>query len=277
MTTTAAADEVSLKQEVEAFWNAASCGEVYMEGPSLRARLDAQASARYALEPFIFDFANFSSGARQRVLEIGVGMGADHLEWAKARPATLIGIDLTQRALNFTKSRFMLHGFEPQVTNADAERLPFRDAEFDVVYSWGVIHHSPDTARIVAEIKRVLRPSGVAKVMIYHSRSIVGYMLWLRYAVLRGRPGTSMKQIYATHLESPGTKAYSIAEARELFGTFSSVKTAVELSAGDLMEGEAGQRHHGFLLRAARRVWPRQMIRKFLRHRGLFLMIEAVK
>ena len=117
-----------------------------------------------------------------------------------------------------------------------------------MVYSWGVVHHSPDTPRAVAEIHRVLRPGGTARVMIYHKWSLVGYMLWARYALLRLRPWTTLAEIYARHLESPGTKAYSIREASRMFSAFSAVHIEVVLTHGDLLESAAGQRHRGTLL-----------------------------
>jgi ubiquinone/menaquinone biosynthesis C-methylase UbiE len=270
------ADE-SLKAEVAAFWEEASCGEVYATGDGLKESLEAQARARYAMEPYIFPFARFKEGAGRDVLEIGVGMGADHLEWAKARPRTLRGVDLTQRAVDFTRARLEMHGFPADVRTADAENLPFEDESFDIVYSWGVLHHSPDTPRAIDEVRRVLRPGGRAAVMVYHRASVVGYLLWTRYALLSGRPATSLDEIYARYLESPGTKAYSREEARQLFARFTDVRTSIELSNGDLLEGEAGQRHQGAALRVARRVWPRWAIQRFGRNRGLFLLIEATR
>lgn len=76
--------------------------------------------------------------------------------------------------------------------------------------------------------------------MIYHTWSMVGLMLWLRYALLRFRPWTTMAEIYARYLESPGTKAYSIAEARKLFAAFGNVKIQTVLTHGDLLESGAG-------------------------------------
>jgi SAM-dependent methyltransferase len=267
----------ALKQAVGDFWEQASCGEVYAQGEDERARFEAHARARYALEPFIFPFARFAEGAGKDVLEIGVGMGADHVEWAKAAPRSLTGIDLTQRAVEHTRRRLALYGLESDVRQGDAENLPFADASFDIVYSWGVLHHSPDTPRAVDEVWRVLRPGGRAAVMVYNRDAIVGRLLWTRYALLKGRPGTSLDEIYATYLESPGTKAYTDEGARRLFAHFSSVRTGIELSSGDLLEGEAGQRHQGAALRLARAVWPRPLIRRFGRRRGLFLLIDAVK
>jgi SAM-dependent methyltransferase len=273
----AGAPPADAKQAVSEFWEQASCGEVYATGADERSAFEAQARARYEMEPYIFPFARFAEAAGRDVLEIGVGLGADHLEWARARPRTLTGIDLTQRAVEHTRRRLGLYGFESRLEAADAERLPFPDASFDLVYSWGVLHHSPDTPRAVSEVRRVLRPGGRAAVMMYHRASLVGALLWTRYALLRGRPGTSLDRIYAAHLESPGTKAYSRAGARALFAGFSQVSTRVELSNGDLLEGAAGQRHQGGALELARRVWPRWLIRRAGRGLGLFLLIEAVR
>ena len=113
------------------------------------------------------------------------------------------------------------------------------------MYSWGVLHHSPDTPRAIAEVHRVLRPGGVARVMIYHYWSITGYMLWLRYGLLRGR---SLRYVYAKYLESPGTKAYTIEEAEHMFRDFKAVFARSQLSFGDLLQGAVGQRHNGRLL-----------------------------
>ncbi len=123
----------------------------------------------------------------------------------------------------------------------------------------------------------MLKPGGTAKVMIYHTYSLVGFMLWVRYALLRLRPFTPLSKIYAKHLESPGTKAYTIAEARELFRGFRQVEIATVLTHGDLLSSPAGQRHQGLLLSAARAVWPRWLIRKLFPKLGLFMLITAVK
>src|SRR5262245_9843745 len=176
------------KARVRDFWNAASCGEIYAEGATRLEQLERQAAARDALEPYIAGFARFGEGRDRDVLEIGVGMGADHLRWAHAAPRRLIGIDLTPRAVEHTAFRLAADGFPPRVLVADSEQLPFADASFDLVYSWGVIHHTPDTVAAVREIHRVLRPGGRARVMIYHARSVTASMLWLRYALARGRP-----------------------------------------------------------------------------------------
>ena len=113
--------------------------------------------------------------------------------------------------------------------------------------------------------------------MIYHKHSLVGYMLWLRYALLVGKPWRSLGDIYASHLESPGTKAYAVEEARGLFKVFSRVRISTVLTHGDLLESDAGQRHRGWLLSMAKRFWPRHLLRRMLPGHGLFMLIEAIK
>ncbi|MDH7514396.1 MAG: class I SAM-dependent methyltransferase [Bacteroidota bacterium] len=272
-----AMDGGGLKRRVRDFWNENPCGVVYAGGESRRAYYDGQARTRYELEPYIRAFARFEEGHDKDVLEVGIGMGADHLEWANARPRSLTGIDLTLMAVEHTKERFELQGFTPCVFVADAEWLPFRDASFDIVYSWGVLHHSPDTAKGVEEVSRVLRPGGRARIMLYHKRSITGLLLWLRYGLMAGRPFRSWSEIYSHHLESPGTKAFTVEEARRMFSRFRHVEISLRLSIGDLLEGAAGQRHGGEFLRLMRGLWPRWLMRRFCRRFGLCMLIEAVK
>jgi ubiquinone/menaquinone biosynthesis C-methylase UbiE len=266
-----------LKESVRNFWNEKACGEVYAAGIDLREQLENQARTRYAIEPELNSFADYRAAGGKDVLEIGVGMGADHLEWAKAHPRSLSGIDLTERAIRFTADRLHLYGLRSNLCLADAENLPFSSASFDIIYAWGVLHHSPDTARAIQEVHRVLRPGGIAKVLIYHSRAIVGYLLWLRYGLFALRPSRTLSDIYAHHLESPGTKAFSIAEGQSLFASFSSVDLRVALGPGDLLEGSVGQRHRGPLLSIAKAVWPRWLIRRTMQGHGGAMLITAVK
>lgn len=268
-------NKVATKEDVGKFWDAASCGEAaYAVGLDDLSRLRAQAKARYSLEPYIFDFARFPDASGKAVLEIGVGMGADHEQWALNKPSRLCGIDLTERAIEFTLKRFELAGLHSELQVGDAENLPFPDRSFDIAYSWGVLHHSPDTQRGFNEVSRVLKPGGIARIMIYQKYSITGLLLWARYGA---KQNLSLAETYSQYLESPGTKAYSVQEAGELCkkAGLSGVKIKIQLCSGDLLEGAAGQRHQGRLLSFAKAIWPRRLIKMFGRRLGLFMTIEA--
>ena len=269
-------DITDLKSEVRRFWDAGSCGEVYAEGRTAEQRFSNHAEARYRLEPYIRGFARFEEGIGQDVLEIGVGMGADHLEWAKSGPHRLAGVDLTARAVAWTTQRLATYGFASEGREADAEHLPFPDDSFGIVYSWGVLHCSPDTPQAFREAHRVLRPGGTFRAMIYHRPSMVGLMLWSRYALAAGRPTRSISDVYARHLESPGTKGYTVAEARRLMAPFGPCKIRTIVSFGDLLLGDVGQQHPSLGLTVARRLWPRPLVRR-LPALGLYLLMEATK
>jgi ubiquinone/menaquinone biosynthesis C-methylase UbiE len=116
------------------------------------------------------------------VLEIGCGTGV-HAKLLAAARARVTAVDLTPTAVELTKRRLDLAGLEADVREADAEALPFADESFDFVWSWGVVHHSEHTERVLAEIARVLRPNGRLALMVYHRRSIT---FWIDYVLHRG-------------------------------------------------------------------------------------------
>ena len=213
-----------LKERVRRHWEAEPCGTSTSSAPPGTAAFFAEVEReRYRLEPYIDDFAQFERWRGRRVLEIGVGLGTDFVHFVRAG-AIATGIDLTEAAVDAVRRRLALEGLDAEVLVADAEALPFGDGTFDLVYAYGVLHHTPDTQRAVGEVRRVLRPGGEARVMLYSRRSWLAFGAWVRWALGRGRPWRSISDVLAYHLESPGTKAYTEAEIRRLFAAFSSVE-----------------------------------------------------
>jgi SAM-dependent methyltransferase len=258
------------KDGVREFWNAEPCGARYLEG---KEDFAAHARARYSGEPWIFDFAGFKSARGLKVLEVGVGMGADYLEWLKAG-AEAIGVDLSRASIERACRRCEAAGYRPDLRVADAEKLPFPDESFDVVYSYGVMHHSPDTPQCVREAWRVLKRGGEARIMLYHHPSLTGAMLWLRYGFLRGK---SLRESIFDHLESPGTKSYTEAEARLLMSGFRNVEMRLEFSPGDLLLHRPSARFQSGFYRVVWKLYPRMLMRRFARRWALFLLIRATK
>jgi SAM-dependent methyltransferase len=257
-----------LKQDVQKFWNSDPCGTRYLGGQEDFA---AHARARYELEPYIPEFAQFSSARGRKVLEIGVGMGADYLEWLKAG-AHATGIDMSAVSIERARRRCEAAGFVPDLRVADAEHLPFADGSFDVVYSYGVMHHSPDTQRCLREAWRVLKPGGEARIMVYHHPSLTALMLWLRYGVLHGK---AIRQIVYERLESPGTKTYPKAEIPSLMEGFENLAIRQVFSPGDLLLHRPSARYQSAIYRLAWKLYPRFLAKKFGRNWGLFLLISG--
>ncbi len=219
--------EGQLNERVRQYWESEPNGT----GPSVapgrgadrRAWFEAIEARRYELEPFIHAAARFSQYRGKMLLEVGVGVGTDHLQWARAG-AVCHGVDLTDAAVGLTAEHLGLYGFRSDLRTADAETLPYPDESFDVVYSWGVIHHSERPERMVEEIFRVLRAGGTFIGMVYARHSLVALKLWIKYGLLGLRPMTTFAGVIWEHMESVGTKAYTQKEVMSLFRNFSDVR-----------------------------------------------------
>ena len=253
-----------LKRSVREFWDTTPCGtrDVAAEegSPGFFRAIEER---RDLLEPFIRDFARFSEHRDERVLEVGVGAASDHVKFARAG-AKLTGIDLTPHAIALAGKRLALEGLSSDLRVGDVERLPFPDGCFDFVYSWGVIHHTPDTARAARELVRVTRPGGRVCVMIYQRRSLVALQAWILHALLKGRPWRSLGDMVWNHIESVGTKAYTGDEARRLFAGLTDVRVTPVVTPYDIRIGRAR-----FLPRWVQRLVPAAL--------GWFLVIEGRK
>lgn len=211
------ATEDATKVEVHGFWTRTPCGSWDASAPEgTREYYDQIEKRRYELEPFIHRYADFASTRGQKVLEIGVGLGTDHIQFARAG-AELHGVDLTERSIELVRRRLSIEGLSSDLQVADAEHLPFPDDCFDVVYSWGVLHHTPGTPRAIAEAIRVLAPGGRICVMVYSRHAWVSYGLWMRHGPLSRRPLRPIADVLHHHMESLGTKGYTKREARRMF------------------------------------------------------------
>jgi SAM-dependent methyltransferase len=219
-------------------WTQDPCGAVHGEHEfGTREFFDTVERHRYTeYGPWMPQLMGFDKFRDARLLEIGCGMGTDLLQFARGG-ACCTGIDLTPRSIEITRHRFRLYDADGAFMISDGEHLPFRDESFDVVYSNGVLHHTPDTAGAIREVHRVLRPGGTAKVMLYHRNSLNYWGdIVLRRGVVRGDflRGQSVAEImsriveFSSHDARPLVKVYSRKEARDLFSLFRDVRIDVE-------------------------------------------------
>jgi ubiquinone/menaquinone biosynthesis C-methylase UbiE len=259
-----------MKGAVGNFWNSEPCGTRYLDR---RQSYEAHAEARYALEPHIWAFADFPSAQGKRVLEIGVGIGADYEQWLRAG-AIASGVDLSPRSLENARNRCQQAGFAPDLKVGDAEHLDFADNTFDIVYSYGVMHHTPNTQQCLREAWRVLKPGGQLKVMLYHHPSLTGIMLWLLYGMFRGK---SVRECVLKHLESPGTKSFTWEEVRDMVQGFRDIQMNLVFSPGDLLLHKPSARFQGRLYRLLWAIYPRRILRACAGGYGLFLLVSARK
>jgi len=255
-----AESNAQLKERVRAFWQEHPCGTKFADAePGTRRFYELVAQHRYEKEWHIPAAADFAGTRGLRVLEIGCGLGTDGAQFAAAG-ADYTGVDLTDAAVDLARRRFELFDLPGTFAKADAENLDFPADSFDLVYSHGVLHHTPDTPKSVREIHRVLRPGGRAEVMLYHRGSYnyrVNISLLRRAGVhlLRWSPGIKLVHLVTKEPEealrehsrrlqaergylnsdeflnqntdgagNPLARVFSRSEARALFKDFSSVE-----------------------------------------------------
>lgn len=209
--------EEQLKNEVARYWNQASCGTDHIQETKFSYEYFEQIEAhRYSVEPEIFSFAQFTRFSGKKVLEVGIGAGTDFIQWIRAG-AEGYGIDLTEEALENVRHRLSLYSLKAkEIKLADAENIPYADNFFDLVYSWGVIHHSPNTQKCLEEIIRVAKPGATIKIMIYNRRSLLVFYRYLKTALFKGKPFRSFSDVLFYDMESLGTKGYTLKEVRAM-------------------------------------------------------------
>lgn len=197
-------------EQVREYWEAESCGTGYADAPKFTAQFYKEVEdKRYQLEPFIKEFAQFSSWRGKKVLEVGVGAGTDFTQFVRVG-ALSHGVDLTKEAIRHVTTRLAYEGLKASdLRQANAEELPYPSNSFDLVYSWGVIHHSEDPQKAFEQIYRVAKPGGAIKVMVYNLNSSITWLKWVRHALLKGRPDRDRRWALWNHMESLGTKAYT--------------------------------------------------------------------
>jgi ubiquinone/menaquinone biosynthesis C-methylase UbiE len=253
-----------LKGMVRDFWQAHPCEAQFATAEvGSRAFYEQVERYRYAVHPHLPHAAGFAKAKGLRVLEIGSGLGTDGAHFAAAG-AVYTGVDLTRTASALTRRRFELFKLPGSFAVADAENLPFPDNYFDLVYSHGVLHHTPNTQRAINEAYRVLRPGGRAVVMLYYRNSFnyrinIRVIRRLRAHLLRSQMGVKLahrllgetfEQLHAhaghmkrdprasfrpdtflsRHTDGPDcplARVYSREEASALFQAFSEVRFAV--------------------------------------------------
>lgn len=161
---------------VRRFWGVEACGtQQVWERPGTPAFLDSYTRRRYETMWWIREVIPFEMGRGKKVLEIGCGNGADGIVFAQ-HGAQYTGVDLTETAIVAARRHFEMLSLEGAFQIENAEKLTFEGESFDIVYSFGVIHHTPAPLDAISEVHRVLRPGGLAIVMLYHKRSFNYYV-----------------------------------------------------------------------------------------------------
>jgi ubiquinone/menaquinone biosynthesis C-methylase UbiE len=207
--------------DVRNYWDERPCNIRHSPKPvGSREYFDEVEARKYFVEPHIPGFAEHARWKGKRVLEVGCGIGTDSINFARAG-AELTAVDLSGESLRIAQQRASVMGVEDKIefVQANAEELTsaVSGRQFDLVYSFGVIHHTPRPERALAEMRTLAAPGGTLKVMVYHRHS--WKVLWILAAEGHGRFWNA-DELIARYSEAetgcPVTYSYTRREAREL-------------------------------------------------------------
>jgi ubiquinone/menaquinone biosynthesis C-methylase UbiE len=240
---------------VRQFWESHVNNEYYTSADQASDRyFDEIEQRRYRWHYHLRDLFTSLKGSHGRLLEVGCGIGVDSIQLARCG-FDVTAVDLTESAIRVARQFAERRGVDVDFVVGNAEGLDFPDASFDAVYSFGVLHHTPDIESAVAEVRRVLRPGGTAHVMLYHTYSLVNLVhrvLRLPYESPRDRKD-----------HCPVVYTFSRREVRRLFGAFSKVSVTADYPFT-----------YGFGPLGRLPVW---LLRPLGRAMGWHLMITAVR
>jgi SAM-dependent methyltransferase len=174
-------------------------------------------------------YVDFAALAGQDVLEVGCGSGIAVQLFAEAG-ARVTAVDLTPWAVETTRARLEAFDLPGEVLEADGEELPFEDRSFDLVFCWGVIHHTTDAERALAELVRVCRAGGTVVLMLYHRRSLffVTYRVLARFLPLARRLGFRFEGARAGEREGLIARHFTRAEVDALLRRHGLVPIRIE-------------------------------------------------
>lgn len=192
-----------LIQHVAAFWDRHPCNIRHSPSEVGTQRYFDEVEARkYFVEPHIPRFAEFARWRGKRVLEIGCGIGTDTINFAR-HGAWITALELSERSLEIARQRATVYGLEDRIrfyhANAEAMARVVPVEPYDLVYSFGVIHHTPNPEHVIDQIKSYVRAGSTVKLMVYHRYA--WKVLWIILKYGRGQFGR-MPELVARYSEA---------------------------------------------------------------------------
>ena len=266
------------KLEIQKQWDSDPCGASTVESDNFESLIFYRAirDHRYRVYgPWFDEMMQFDETTNQDILEIGVGLGSDHMRFAQ-NGNTMTAVDLSREHLRHARRHLAMEGLSTDAVYGDAEQLAFSNETFDTVYAFGVLHHTPDIRAALSEVHRVLRPGGTAIIGLYHLHS---WFFWIQTFLVNGilkggllnkGPRRLMSEIeYRKDPTSatPIVRVYSRRQVRKLFRRFAHL----ELRTSHVEASHFSQ--FAFLLRGL----SRHRLERWLGWGGWYIIARAVK
>jgi len=205
---------------VSDYWNSRPCNIRHSSQPvGTQEYFDEVEARKYFVEPHIPGFANFSLWKGKKVLEIGCGIGTDTINFAR-HGAQVTSVDLTENSLQVARQRAKVFGLDGQIRFIQANAEHLSDSlpveRFDLIYSFGVIHHTPHPERVLEELRKYAGPESTVKIMVYYRWS--WKVLWILMTYGKGQ-FWKLNRLIADYSEAetgcPVTYSYSRTSGRK--------------------------------------------------------------
>jgi len=193
-----AVNRASLK-DVESFWNTRPCNIRHSSKElGTRGYFDEVEQRKYFVEPHIPKFAEFERWKGKKVLEIGCGIGTDAINFARAG-AIYTGIDLSEASIEVAQRRFDVYGFQGRLIRSNAEEIPnlLKGETFDLIYSFGVIHHTPHPKLVIQGVQTLMNSESELRFMVYSKYSWKSLMILLRLDQPEAQYGCPIANAYS--------------------------------------------------------------------------------
>jgi 2-polyprenyl-3-methyl-5-hydroxy-6-metoxy-1,4-benzoquinol methylase len=205
----------NLLDQIRDYWNSRPCNIRHSLSPiGTKEYFNEVEARRYANEPHNYSFPEFHLWKGKRVLEIGCGIGTDAVNFAR-HGAIYTGVDLSSESINLAKKRFEVFDLEGRFIECNAEELISifgPEEKFDLIYSFGVIHHAPRPEKVLACLPSLLADNGEVRAMLYAKNS------WKNILINAGWDQPEAQD------NCPQALTYTIGEARELFKQFNTIE-----------------------------------------------------
>lgn len=219
---------INKQKQVEAFWDTRPCdSDKSTERRATREYFLEIEADRYALQSHISEVLGWVQWRRKKVLEIGTGVGTDARRIVQ-RGGIYTGINVDRGSTELTSKSLSAFNLTGAAYQASATALPFEDRTFDIVYTFGVLHHIPKIESALTEIHRVLNPGGEVLAMVYNRTSINYYLeiMFLRKLFRRALLVPGMVAL----LEALGLPKGKLCRHRELLRSLGPLSTSEWLS-----------------------------------------------
>ncbi|MBI3236649.1 MAG: class I SAM-dependent methyltransferase [Chlamydiales bacterium] len=207
---------------VRSYWNTRPCNIRHsLKEVGTKEYFEEVQNRKFFVEPHLVSFADFDQVKGKRVLEICCGLGTTAIQFAKAGAAKVTAVDLSEKSLEIAKKRAEVYGFSDRMEffHANAEELsktvPIQ--EYDLIFSFGVIHHTTHPEKVIQELQRYLAPEGRLKIMVYYRYSWKALWILLKFGKFQF---WKLKELVAKYSEAetgcPITYTYSRKDAHQL-------------------------------------------------------------